>query len=77
MSSDRTYIGFPSYADSPVTLYCKAERPSIWTDVPGLGENRAHCADTLDSHFRGVDDPDAQVVHARLATIVMNDDRTV
>jgi len=32
---------------------------------------------TLDGHLRGFDGPDAQVVHARLAAIVMNDDPPV
>ena len=71
--SDRAYVGLPSYADSPVALHVKAERPSTWTDVPGLCENRVHYADTLDSHVRGFDGPNAQVVHARLANIVIND----
>jgi hypothetical protein len=74
---DRACMGLPSYVDSPVTLHCKAARPSTWTDVPGLCANRIHCADTFNSHFRGFDSSNAQVVHARLATIVMNDDLAV
>ena len=77
MSSDRAYVGLPSYADSPVAFYCTAERPSTWTDIPGFCENRVHCAHTLNSHVRDFDGPNAQVVHTRLAAIVMNDNRAV
>jgi hypothetical protein len=51
--------------------------PCDRTDVPGLCADRVHRADTLDGHLRGFDGPDAQVVHARLAAIVMNDDPPV
>jgi hypothetical protein len=70
-------MGLPSYIDHPVALHRKAERPSTWTDVPGLCANRIHCADTFDSHVRGFDSSNAQVVHARLAAIAMDDDRAV
>jgi len=70
-------MGLSSYADYPVALHSKAEMPSTWTDIPGLCANKIHCADTFDSHLRGFDSSDAQVVHARLAAIVMDDDRAV
>lgn len=75
--SERAYTGLPSYGDYPVALHLKAERPSTRTDVPGLCANRIHCADTFNSHVRGFDRSNAQVVHARLAAVVMNDDRAV
>ena len=77
MLFDRAYTGIPGYGDHPVALHGKAERPSTWTDVPGLSANSIHCADTLDSDIRCFRRSDAQVVHARLAAIVMNDDRAV
>jgi len=70
-------MGLPSYADYPVALHSKAEMPFTWTDLPGLCPNRIHCADTFDSNIRDFDSSNAQVVHARLAAIVMNDDRAV
>src|SRR5688572_4477133 len=73
ISSDRAYVSVPRYRDHPVALHpCKLEGPFARTDVPGLCADRVHRADTLDGHLRGFDGPDAQVVHARLAVIVMN-----
>ena len=76
--SERAYTGPPSYGDYPVALHhCKMERPFTGTDVPGLCANRIHCANTFDSDVRCFRNSDAQIVHARLAAIVMNDDRAV
>ena len=77
MLLDRAYMGLRSYADYPVALHSKAEMPFTWTDLQGLCAKRIHCADTFNSHVRGFDSSNAQVVHARLAAIIMNDDRAV
>jgi hypothetical protein len=77
MSFDRAYLGLPSYADCPVALHFRVERPSTRTAFPGLGETRVHGTHTLNSHVRGLDGSNAQVVHARLAVIVMNDNPAV
>jgi hypothetical protein len=71
---ERAYTGLRSYGDYPVALHRKVERSSTWADVPGLCAIRVHRADTLDSHVRSFRSPDAQVVHAGLTAIVMNDD---
>lgn len=55
-----------------VGLQSVIKRSFSWTDVPGRYENRVHCADTLNSHVRDFNGPNARVVHARLAAIVMN-----
>ncbi len=77
MSSDRAYVSVPRYGDHPVALHRKVEGSFARTDGPGLCANSVHCADTLDSNLRGSRSSDTQVVHTRLAAIVMNNDRAV